>query len=124
MNQMNKEEILDGYEQFFQLFAVEEFIKFGLDKTITVDQKKAKQEWTALVNRIENKDDNLYIRNMGQKGNKNDTLKKMYEEVMGIPIKFDPNNNLKPTQRIEKLTGYKKKEKHIQLSGFACIWKH
>ncbi|KAA6328089.1 hypothetical protein EZS27_022975 [termite gut metagenome] len=99
---------IDAYEQFFEFLSEEEFVKFGLKNIIPIDKDKVREEWKKLLDRINAKSDDLYVRDFGRGGAGNKLLSTFYEEVFGIKIKTDPTNNSKPTQLLQKLTGYRK----------------
>jgi hypothetical protein len=107
---MNKEniKIKDGYKEFFELFPKEDFLKFGLENIIPIPKEKAKNAWIELLQRINSKANDLYVRSSGRNGNGNEILKKLYKDVFGININFDPTNNNEPAKLLQELTGFKK----------------
>ena len=104
----NIQNIRDGYKEFFELCSQEDFFRFGLSKIITIENDKIKEDWNKLKWNIENKGNDLYIRDFGRNGIGNSYLEMMYKDVFDISINFDPTNNTKPTQKIQKLTEYRK----------------
>jgi len=100
-------EILDGYKQFFDYVNKESFFKFGLDNIITIDKELISNNWKKLLDNINNKSKDLFIRSFGRNGRKNNIFEKLYNDVFGININFDPTNNSKPSRLIQNLTGYK-----------------
>lgn len=102
-------DLIDSYEQFFEIVDKETFFKFGLDNIIFIERDKAKNGWNDLLEKIRIKSDELYVRNSGRNAVGNDILKKMYYDVFGIKINFDPTNNHEPTRLIQNLTGYYKR---------------
>ncbi|MBN1637666.1 MAG: hypothetical protein JW866_01775 [Ignavibacteriales bacterium] len=98
----------DGYQQFFKLISQDDFFQFGLDNIISIEESLVKSEWSHLLSRINNKSNELYVRNSGRNGRGNDSLTKLYKDVFGIKINFDATNNNKPSQMIQKLTGERK----------------
>jgi len=103
---MNK--IIDAYQQFFVYVKKEDFFKFGLENIITIDNNDVYHLWKLLLSDIKNKEKNLYVRSFGRNGSGNEDIRKLYKDVMGIDINFDPTNNQQPTQLLEKNTIYKK----------------
>lgn len=99
---------IDGYEQFFDFVNKEKFFEFGLTNIISIDKEAASTEWRSLVKRIHNRDNNLYVRNFGRGGQSNGVLSKLYKEVLGIQINYDPTNNNRPAALIERLTDLKR----------------
>jgi hypothetical protein len=108
INTSNSDEIRDGYAEFFELCSKEEFFNFGLSKIISVEKAKAEEDWIELKNSIISKTDNIFIRDFGRNGVGNSYLKMMYKDLFDININFDPTNNTKPSQKIQKLSGYRK----------------
>jgi hypothetical protein len=100
--------IRDAYEQFFEIFPKEIFIKFGLENIITIEKDDVSREWKMLINKIDELSDDLYIRSFGRNGSGNNNIQKMYKEILNININFDPNNNAKPAKLLQNLTGFKK----------------
>ena len=100
--------IIDGYKQFFEFVNKEDFFNFGLKNIITIDEGLVSALWKELLNDIKNNSANLFIRSFGRNGRSNDKLKKLYMDIFGIEINFDPINNQKPGQLMEKYTMYKK----------------
>jgi len=98
--------IRDAYEQFFQLLPKETFFNFGINNIITIDNGNVYYQWKELLRKINNFDDNLYVRDFGRNGNENNNVKKLYKEVFNIDIKFDPTNNAKPKQLLQTFTEY------------------
>ena len=100
---------LDSYEQFFEIVSKEKLFKFGLDNIISIDAEHAKNLWDELkTNVAQNTNSKLFIRSSGRDGKGNDLLKAMYKDVLGIDIEIDSTNNTKPTQLLERNTGYRK----------------
>ena len=102
------DKILDGYEQLFEFVKKEDFFDFGLKNIITIDKEVVFDLWKKLLNDIDNRSTGLFIRNFGRNGRGNDRFFNLYIAILGIEINFDPINNLKPTQLLEKNTRYKK----------------
>jgi hypothetical protein len=102
------EKILDGYKQFFEYVKKEDFFKFGLENTITIDKNSASHLWRLLLSNIDNKSNDLYIRSFGRNGTGNDKFINLYKVILNIEINFDKTNNAKPTQLIMEFTEYKK----------------
>jgi len=100
--------ILDSYEQLFEIFPRSSFYEFGLKNIISVDIDKAKESWKNLINNVNKKDNDLYIRNSGRNGTGNKYLLNLYQDIFDIQINFDQTNNDKPSRIIQNLTGYKK----------------
>jgi len=100
--------ILDAYQQFFAYVKKEDFFKFGLENIITIDNNVVSRLWKLLLSDIKNKGKDLYVRSFGRNGSGNESIIKLYKDVMGIEINFDPTNNQQPTQLLEKNTIYKK----------------
>jgi len=101
-------QIIDAYKQFFELFPQEKLFDFGMRNIITIDKKDVGNQWKILIDKINNSDDDLYVRDFGRNGNENNNIKKLYEEVFNIKdIKFDSTNNSKPKQLLQKFTGHK-----------------
>lgn len=99
---------LDSYEQFFEIVSKEKLFKFGLDNIISIDAEHAKNLWDELkTNVAQNTNSKLFIRSSGRDGKGNDLLKAMYKDVLGIDIEIDSTNNTKPTQLLERNTGYR-----------------
>lgn len=99
---------IDGYEQFFEFVNKESFFTFGLKNIITINEDDASKEWKSLVERVRNKDKELYVRDFGRQGRGNEVLSKMYNEVLGIQVKYDPTNNNRPAVLLERLTNLKR----------------
>ena len=100
---------LDSYEQFFEIVSKEKLFKFGLDNIISIDAEHAKNLWNELKTNVsQNTNSKLFIRSSGRDGKGNDLLKAMYKDVLGIDIEIDSTNNTKPTQLLERNTGYRK----------------
>jgi hypothetical protein len=97
----------DAYEQFFKIFPKDDFFKFGLENIITVEKRIVDYEWKILLDRIYKSNDDLFVRSFGRNGNENNNLNKLYKEIFNINIKFDPTNNAKPRELLQKLTDYK-----------------
>jgi hypothetical protein len=95
----------DSYEQFFQLLSREKFLDFGMKNIITIDKEIVKDLWKKLLDRIDDKADDLVIRKKGD--NVNENMKKLYKEIFKIDIKFDRRNNSTPTRLLETFTGYR-----------------
>jgi hypothetical protein len=107
---MKEENCIDGYKQFFELFPKEEFFKFGIDNIITIESEKAKNEWNELKRRIQQKSNDLYIRDYGRNGSGNKKIEEFYSSVFGIQVNFDNTNNAQPSRVLQNLTGYKRNE--------------
>ena len=102
------DKILDGYKQFFEFVKKEDFFEFGLKNIITIDKEVASVLWKKLLNDINNKSEDIYIRSFGRNGRRDNSFLNLYMAILGIEINFDPTNNLKPTQLMENNTIYKK----------------
>jgi hypothetical protein len=102
------DKILDGYIQFFEYVKKEDFFNFGINNIITIDQGIVSLLWKKLLGDINNKSNDLYIRDFGKNGNGNDIFKNLYKSIFDIEINFDSTNNQKPTYLIGEFTGYKK----------------
>jgi hypothetical protein len=109
------DEIRDSYKRFFEKYSKkQELFEFGIEDTILIeDKEKAHSEWQSLLKRIEECDSNLYVRKFGKNGEGNEDLKKFYKEIFKINIKFEKNNNDKPTQMLYKCTNYRKNKTYI-----------
>jgi hypothetical protein len=99
---------LDGYRQFFEYIKKEDFFNFGINNIITIDQGFVSLLWKKLLDDINNKSKDLYIRNFGKNGNGNYIFENLYKSIFDIEINFDRNNNQKPTYLMEEFTEYKK----------------
>lgn len=98
----------NSYEEFFQLLPKNEFFSFGLKNILLAEKSKAHDEWKSLLQRIDQKNANLFVRSSGRNGTGNDKLAALYNDVFGLTINFDPTNNQKPTIIIQELTGHRK----------------
>ena len=99
---------IDSYKQFFELFPKEKFFQFGLDNIISIEKKIADQIWFQLKDGIGRNSGNIFVRSSGRNASGNNVLKQLYKEVFNIDIKFDPTNNLKATQMLQRATGFEK----------------
>lgn len=100
---------LDSYLQFFEIVDKDAFFRFGIDNIIIAKPEIAKNAWNNLLKNINAKSDNLFVRSSGRYAVGNDILRKLYADVFGININFDPTNNDEPTKLIQDLTGYYKR---------------
>ena len=101
----------DSYTRFFEHFNIEfkEIINFGVEMdTIYPDSDKIKTEWKDLIDSVTN-DKQVYIRGYGRDAHATDLYKELYEILLGNgKIKKDSTNNAKPTQLLQKITGFSK----------------
>ena len=102
------DKILDRYNQFFDYVKKEDFFNFGIKNIITIDKETVSLLWKNLLNNINSKSKDLYIISFGRNGSGNDSFRRLYKEILDIEINYDPTNNQKPTQLIEKNTIYRK----------------
>jgi len=102
------DKMIDGYKQFFEIVKKEDFFEFGLKNIITIEKETVSILWKELLYNIENKSKDLFIRSFGRNGRGNKSFLNFYKSIFSIDINFDPINNLKPTQLLEKNTAYKK----------------
>lgn len=107
---MNRPQKIDGYEQLFEVVDPQILLNFGINNIISIASEQAADSWASLKAKIDQKDDNLYVRNHGRNGVGNLGLAKLYKDVFKLEIKFDPTNNTKPTQILSALTGYRKND--------------
>lgn len=98
----------NSYEEFFQLFPKEKFFQFGLDNVLFAEKSVSDVEWKSLLQRIEQKDPNLFVRSAGRQGKSNAVLADLYQDIFGIKIRFDGTNNAKPASVIQRLKNLKK----------------
>ena len=99
--------IKDAYEQFFQILSKEIFFNFGLENIITIKKDVVSYEWKRLIKRIDKLSNDLFVRGFGKNGSGNNYVEKLYKEIFNININFDPTNNAKPSQLLQKLTDYR-----------------
>jgi hypothetical protein len=104
----NASKVLNGYDAFFEQFPVEKFIDFGLKNIISIETDIANEEWKSLKVKVNNKSNDLFVRDSGRNGTGNGKILKMYADIFSISVNFDKTNNNKPGQIIQKLTGYRK----------------
>ena len=100
--------IRDGYIQIFEYIKKEDFFNFGINNIITIDHGYVSLLWKKLLNDINKKSNNLYIRDYGKNGSGNEKLLKLYKNLFDIDINFYKTNNQQPTKIIEEYTDYKK----------------
>ena len=99
---------LDSYEQFFKICSKDTLFQFGLDNIISIEENQCIKLWNELKQRINNRDDSIYIRSSGRNGVGNNTLLQLYKDIFNLSVRIDPSNNQQPTKLIETYTGYKK----------------
>ena len=101
----------DSYQTFFEHFKIDfsEIIKFGIEiDTIYPDPKIILEEWRNLVKSIEDNKD-VYIRGYGRNAHGTHLYQELYKILLNNDsIKKDPNNNAKPTQILQQVTGFSK----------------
>ena len=57
-----EEKILDSYQQFFEIVSKDKFFEFGLANIIHINIQDVKTEWINLLERIKNRNTDLYVR--------------------------------------------------------------
>ncbi len=100
--------MIDSYEQFIDGLGInyEDYLEWGIDNTIYPQDSEIEKFWNDLKSRI-NSGREIYIRGYGRNGRGNAIIISFYSEL-GISVKIDPSNNMKPTQNLQKLTGMRK----------------
>lgn len=96
----------NAYLEFFKLIPKEQFFEFGIENIISIDIEKAEKEWSSLLDRINGKSSDLFVRSSGRNGAGNDLLKQFYCDLFDIEINIDPTNNQKPRKLMNTLSGY------------------
>ena len=99
---------IDSYQQFFEQFPKEKFFQFGLDNIISIDEDTAQEIWLQLKDGINKQSKTIFVRSSGRNASGNSVLQKLYKDVFNMDINFDPTNNLKATQMLQKATGHTK----------------
>ena len=101
----------DSYETFFEHFKIDfsEIIKFGVHiDTIYPNPELIYDKWDSLVGSIEGNKD-VYIRGYGRDAHGTHLYQELYKILLNNDcIKKDPNNNAKPTQILQEITGFSK----------------
>lgn len=101
----------ESYENFFKYFDIDfsDIIKYGVDiDTIYPDKNLIMSDWKLLVHSVENNED-VFIRSYGKNAKKSDLFLNLLEILLdNNKIKIDPTNNAKPTQLLQKITGFSK----------------
>ena len=104
----------DSYKNFFKYFNINfsDIIKYGVDiDTIYPDTEEIEQEWNALVHSVTNNGE-VFIRGYGRDAHGTFLYKELYKILLNNRnIKKDSTNNSRPTQLLQKITGY---SKHIK----------
>lgn len=99
---------IDSYKQFFDQFPKESFFQFGLDNIISIERDIAQRIWFQLKDGIDKYSKTIFVRSSGRNASGNSILQKLYKDVFNIDVKFDPTNNAKATQMLQKATGHEK----------------
>lgn len=98
----------DSYAEFLDYFSLseEEFLDYGINRTICGDKALARAEWKKLKSQVfGNK--RIFVRGYGRNFAKTRFVFQMINEVFGnTHPKRDANGNSKPQRLIELLTGY------------------
>lgn len=101
----------DSYQKFFEYFKIEfkNVIKFDIDiDTIYPDPKKIITEWKNLIYSIEH-DKKVYIRGYERDAHGTTLYQELYKKLLNNNnITKDSTNNDKPTQLLQKITGFSK----------------
>lgn len=107
---MLKNEIKDGYLEFFEYFQIDEnsFLKFAQDSIILSPKEKAAKEWRDLVQKIKTKGQQAYVRSYARNGSGNALYQNLYQNIFLCDVKVDPSNNHYPTKLLQDLTEYYK----------------
>lgn len=98
----------DSYERFIEGLGInyDDYLEWGINNTIYPQSFEIEKFWNDLKKRIDCGKE-IYIRGYGRNGRGNEIITRFYSEL-GISIKIDPSNNMKPTQNLQKLTGLRK----------------
>lgn len=110
--------MLDSYDALIpEYISKEDFFRFGLEKTIYINDSKVKEGWEALKNKIKDNKP-LFIRGVKDAVG-NQLYYDFYARVLkNQQVKKDPSNSQAPTKMMEDLSGYKKSKdlRNYQLS--------
>jgi len=100
--------MLDSYEALIpEYISKEEFFRFGLEKTIYINDSKVKEGWESLKQKLKNNKP-LFMRGVKDAVG-NQLFYEFYTSVLkNEQVKKDPSNSQAPTKMMEDLTGYKK----------------
>lgn len=98
----------DSYQKFIDGLGInrKDFLDWGINNTIYPQDSEIEKFWEELKRKIDNREQ-ISIRGYGRNGRGNEIITRFYSEL-GISIKIDPSNNMKPTQNLQKLTGLRK----------------
>lgn len=100
--------MLDSYEALIpEYISKEEFFRYGLEKTIYINDSKVKEQWELLKQKIKDNKP-LFMRGVKDAVG-NQLFYEFYSRVLkNQQVKKDPSNSQAPTKMMEDLTGYKK----------------
>ncbi|WP_151901383.1 hypothetical protein [Sulfurimonas hydrogeniphila] len=101
----------EAYQTFFQHFKIDfqDIIEFGVElDTIYPKPDEIKVEWKSLINSIQNNNE-VFIRGYGRDAKGTYLYQELFKIILNNNnIKKDSTNNTKPTQLLQKITGFSK----------------
>ena len=111
--------MLDSYDALIpEYISKEEFFRFGLEKTIYINDSKVKEGWDELKQKVKDNKP-LFMRGVKEAVG-NQLFYEFYASVLkNQQVKKDPSNSQTPTKMLEELSGYKKSKdlRNYQISS-------
>lgn len=113
MANLNNTEMIDSYEEVLnelsskigKKITIDQLFESGMNKIIRIDKERIKTEWEKLKGRINNKEENVYVRSHGRNASGNEKLKSVLKIVFGMEFKTDSDNNSKPKSLLKRCCG-------------------
>lgn len=101
----------DAYTELFKNIDKETFFKFGIEDIMFIEDEKISKEWENLKYDVFN-NSTIYIRGYGRDGLGTNLYQKLYEKLFcNFNVIKDSSNNHYPTNLLENLTNFSKKNK-------------
>ena len=101
----------EAYQTFFQHFKIDfqDIIEFGVElDTIYPKTEEIQAEWKSLIDSIQNNNE-VFIRGYGRDAKGTYLYQELFKIILNNDnIKKDSTNNTKPTQLLQKITGFSK----------------